>query len=71
MPTSIPLRGEFITLAQALKVSGLAGTGGHAKVVVRAGQIRVNGEVELRPGRKLHAGDRVTDERGQEWVIEA
>jgi ribosome-associated protein len=71
MPTPIPLRSDYITLGQALKVAGLASTGGQAKTVVRAGQFRVNDEVELRPGRKLHAGDRVTDESGQEWVIQA
>ena len=70
MPTPIVLRGDFITLSQALKVAGITGTGGHAKVSVRAGQIRVNGEVELRPGRKLRAGDRIVDEQGQEWIIQ-
>ncbi len=71
MATPIPLRAEYITLGQALKVAGIASTGGQAKGTVRAGQIRVNGEIELRPGRKLHAGDRVADEHGQEWIIQA
>ena len=71
MATPIPLRGDHITLGQALKVSGIATTGGQAKIIVREGQIKVNGAVEQRPGRKLHAGDVVTDERGQEWIIQA
>jgi ribosome-associated protein len=70
MATPIALRDEYITLSQALKVAGIAGTGGHAKVAIRAGQFRVNGEVELRPGRKLRAGDRLTDEHGAEWLIQ-
>ena len=40
-----------------------------AKLLVRAGKIRVNGAVEERPGHKLHAGDRVQDAAGQEWVV--
>jgi ribosome-associated protein len=66
------LQGDHITLSQALKVAGLADTGGQAKVVVRAGQVTVNGEVEQRPARKLRAGDVVCDTRGGgEWVIRA
>jgi ribosome-associated protein len=71
MPTPIPLRAEFITLSQALKVSGIAETGGAAKQRVRAGEIRVNGEEERRPGRKLRAGDTLIDAEGQEWIVQA
>jgi ribosome-associated protein len=70
MTTPIELRGEYITLAQAVKAAGLAETGGQAKHLVRAGLVRVNGEAEDRPGRKLRAGDRVTGD-GREWIIQA
>ena len=50
MATPIILRGEPITLAQAVKLAGLADTGGQAKLLVRAGQVRVNGSLEERPG---------------------
>jgi ribosome-associated protein len=46
-----------ITLGQALKVANVAGTGGEAKVLIQAGEVRVNGEVETRRGRKLRRGD--------------
>lgn len=69
-PGNVTLRGEFITLAQAIKAVGLADTGGQAKVLVREGGIRVNGEAETRPGRKLRAGDTFgTPER--EWTVVA
>ncbi len=55
---TLTLRGDHITLAQAVKAAGLADTGGQAKYVVRSGAVRVNGEVELRPRRKLVDGDR-------------
>ena len=67
---SIPLRREFITLGQALKVAGIADTGGAAKQRVRAGEIFVNGELEQRPGRKLRAGDTLRDAQGQEWIVQ-
>jgi ribosome-associated protein len=46
-----------ITLGQALKAANVAGTGGEAKVLIQAGEVRVNGEVETRRGRKLRRGD--------------
>ena len=54
-----------MTLGQALKASTLVGSGGEAKVVIQAGEVWVNGEVETRRGRKLEEGDvvEVGDER--------
>ncbi len=54
-----------ITLGQALKAANVVGTGGEAKVLIQAGEVRVNGEVETRRGRKLREGDiiEVGDER--------
>ena len=46
-----------ITLGQALKASNLVGSGGEAKVLIQGGEVRVNGEVETRRGRKLQKGD--------------
>src|SRR4028119_2430004 len=45
-----------ITLGQALKASDLVGSGGEAKVLIQAGEVLVNGEVETRRGRKLAPG---------------
>lgn len=58
---------DFIRLDQLLKLSGLAQTGGHAKVVIQNGEVFVNGEVETRRRRKLYPGDRV--DYGDETVI--
>jgi ribosome-associated protein len=66
---NLKLEGEFITLAQALKVAALAASGGEAKHLVRSGGVQVNGSVELQPGRKLRAGDRFAVEAGEEWVV--
>lgn len=48
---------ETIRLDNFLKLSGLVGTGGEAKVRIQAGEATVNGEVETRRGKKLAIGD--------------
>ena len=45
------------TLGRALKAAGLVGTGGEAKVMIQAGEVSVNGDVETRRGRRLEEGD--------------
>lgn len=54
------LRGDHITLDALLKAAGLAASGGDAKALIVAGQVRVGQQVELRRGRKLRAGDVVS-----------
>ncbi len=56
----IQLRGEFITLDAALKVSGLADSGGAAKALVASGVVQVDGQTELRKTCKLRAGQVVS-----------
>jgi ribosome-associated protein len=50
----------FIKLDQFLKWQGIAQTGGYAKIIIKEGQVEVNGDEETRRGRKLRTGDRVT-----------
>jgi ribosome-associated protein len=64
-----PLRDDHVTLAQAVKVVGLADSGGQAKHLVRSGAIAVNGEVVTQPGRKLHRGDRFQLAGNEEWIL--
>ena len=56
----ITIHTEFIKLDSFLKFAGAAETGGHAKELVAAGEVLVNGEVCLMRGKKLYPGDRVT-----------
>jgi ribosome-associated protein len=56
----VTIRGDTIRLGQALKLSGLAGSGGEARALLEQGGVTVNGEVETRRGRQLHRGDVVT-----------
>lgn len=50
---------EIIKLDQFLKVVGIVQSGGQAKLLIQAGEVKVNGTVETRRGRKLVLGDRV------------
>lgn len=59
---------EGIALGQFLKFSGVAATGGHAKVLIEEGDVLVNGDVERRRGRKLRGGDIVVV-AGDEIVV--
>ena len=54
------LRGDFIALDALLKATGLASSGGQAKVLINEAEVSVNGEIETRRGRKLRAGDKVS-----------
>ena len=51
---------EFIKLGQLLKKAGAAESGAFAKEVIVSGDVKVNGETELRRGRKLYEGDVVS-----------
>ena len=48
---------EFIRLDAALKLADAVQTGGHAKIVITEGEIKVNGEICTQRGRKLRKGD--------------
>ena len=54
---------DFIKLDQFLKVIDIVQSGGEAKVLIRSGEVFVNGEMELRRGRKLYDRDIVTVEQ--------
>ena len=51
---------EFIELISLLKLKRIAETGGHAKMMVEDGLVKVNGEQEFRKRNKLRVGDVVT-----------
>ncbi|MCU0523915.1 MAG: RNA-binding S4 domain-containing protein [Elainella sp. Prado103] len=57
-----------IKLDQFLKWVGMVQTGGEAKMLIQDGQVRVNGAIETRRGRRLSEGDRV-DVMGETFVV--
>ena len=50
---------EFIELNKLLKLMGIAQTGGHAKLMIDEGSVKVNGEIELRKRKKLRQSDKI------------
>ena len=57
--TEFMLRGQHITLEALLKASGHVVSGGQAKVMIQHGQVKVDGQPELRRACKLRPGQRV------------
>ena len=60
MPSIQPVTEDYIKLDSFMKWQNLADTGGAAKLIIQDGEVRVNGKVETRRGRKLVNGDKVT-----------
>lgn len=58
-----------INLDQFLKFAGLVETGGEAKLLIQAGEVQVNGEVETRRRRKLRQND-VVGFDGEGYAVE-
>jgi ribosome-associated protein len=55
----IEISGDGIRLGQLLKFASVVMDGGEAKVLIAAGDVRVDGEPEIRRGRQLHVGSLV------------
>lgn len=52
--------GEYVELNQLLKLTGICDSGGAGKMLVAAGGVSVDGQVELRKTCKIRAGQVVT-----------
>jgi ribosome-associated protein len=50
------LTGDYVELHNLLKITGLADSGGSAKVIVASGAVTVDGQVETRKTCKIRAG---------------
>ena len=48
---------DFIRLDAFLKMCDAVQTGGHAKIVIQEGEVRVYGEICTQRGKKLRSGD--------------
>lgn len=54
------LKGEYVELHALLKLSGVCDSGGMGKMLVAAGEVKVDGQVELRKTCKIRAGQVVS-----------
>lgn len=57
---SFSLQGEYIELNQLLKVTGVCDSGGAGKMIVASGNVKVDGQQELRKTCKIRAGQVVS-----------
>ena len=59
---------EYIQMNDLLKVNGLVGTGGEAKIRILEGEVSYNGKVELQIRKKIRSGD-VVEFNGEEIEV--
>ena len=64
------LRGEYITLDALLKATGLAASGGMAKLMVANGDVQVDGREESRKTAKIRDGQIVSLAGARVRVVE-
>lgn len=58
--TPFELQGyDYIQLNQLLKLLNLVESGGEANQAITAGEVMVNGEIELQKRKRLYPGDRI------------
>ena len=57
------LKGDYIRLDDLLKNVGVVNTGGHAKIIIQEGEVKVNGKICTMRGKKLRQGDTAEYER--------
>ena len=67
---TLPIKTDFIKLDSALKLSNIASTGGHAKILIEEERIKVNSETCTVRGKKLYPGDSF-EYRNQRFIISA
>lgn len=59
---------DFIKLDSFLKLASAVSTGGHAKIVITGGEVKVNGQICIMRGKKLYKDDTVEFE-GQKYLV--
>ncbi len=55
----IKINTEYITLGKVMKYANMVDSGAIAKILIKDGEVIVNGEVEMRRGKKLYQNDEI------------
>ena len=69
MIKEIKITTDYIKLDSFFKLAAAVSTGGHAKMVITGGEVKVNGQVCLMRGKKLYEGDTVEFEEIKYKVV--
>ncbi|MFU0824541.1 S4 domain-containing protein YaaA [Clostridium sp.] len=64
----VKIETDFIKLDSFLKWAGIVSLGSEAKFYIQNGEVKVNGEEELRRGKKLFKGD-IVEFSGETYKI--
>ena len=67
-PTEISIYSDYITLGQFLKLADIIQTGGEAKSFLAEHEIKIDGVIDNRRGRKLRGGE-IVEVLGQTYEI--
>jgi ribosome-associated protein len=67
--TEIKITTPYIKLDQLIKFAGISFDGAEAKEMILQGLVKVNGEIELRRGKKLYKGDTVQIELEEKFEL--
>lgn len=70
MLKELKLKEEYIKLDQLLKFVDIADSGGHAKIMILSGDVKVNNEIATQRGKKIRVGDIIEVEEVKIKVIE-
>lgn len=65
----IKITTEFIKLDQLLKLSNIVSNGSEAKYLILEGNVKYNGEIETRRGKKVYSGD-IVEADGEKIMVE-
>lgn len=65
----IKINTEYIKLDQFLKLASVVQTGGHAKILIQDGEIKVNDDICLERGKKLRINDIVEVIGYEKYII--
>lgn len=69
MEKEIKIETDFIRLDQLLKYIGIAQTGGHSKILIQDGLVKVNNEICLQRGKKIKKNDTIIVEDYGSFII--
>ena len=64
----VNIKPPFIKLGQFLKLVDMIQSGGEEKIFLANNEVKVNGEVDQRRGRKLYENDKV-EVKNKEYII--
>ena len=67
-PTEIFINTDYITLGQFLKLADIIESGGEAKMFLAENEVKIDGEIDNRRGRKLRGGE-IVEILGQKYEI--